>query len=95
MTKREKLLAKLRRKPAPRDFTWDELVTVMMHHGFELQRSKGGSHCYFVSAHSVVFNIAKPHPDNTLKKYQITEALSVIDQCDNQPVDTSNGDDHE
>lgn len=91
MTKREKLLAKLRRKPAPRDFTWDELVTVMAHHGFELKQTGGGSHCHFINAELVVLNIAKPHPSNMLKKYQITEALLVIDQC----TAPSNGEDHE
>lgn len=80
VSKNDKLEARLRRKPPPADFTWDELVTLMRSYGFDASCSGGGSHHRFFNAeHSFTAYIAKPHPDNVMKRYQIKDALEAID----------------
>lgn len=73
MTKAEKLLDKFLRVPEPRDLTWDELCTVMKHCGFTWENPSGGSHGLFRNSETgiVIKPAARPHPDPTVKVYQI------------------------
>lgn len=77
MSKREKLILKLRRKPAPVDFEWDDLVTLMEQAGFSASCT-GGSHYMFEHASGFRFRASKTHPTGLLKKYQIREALEAL-----------------
>ena len=79
MSKAEKLLEKLLRKP--RDFTYDELVGLLSYLGYEeLKKGKtGGSRRAFsnrVTKH--VIRLHKPHPGNELKIYQINEIIEEL-----------------
>ena len=63
MSRIQKLEQRLREKPT--DFTWDELVKILKHHGFEeMQKGKtAGSRRAFV--HSIskqIIRLHKPHP---------------------------------
>lgn len=79
MSQRDKLEQKLRRSPPPKDFTWEELVTLMRSHGF-VESCGGGSHYLFYNeALKLSVRISKPHPDNVMRRYQIKDALEVID----------------
>ncbi|APR70725.1 MAG: type II toxin-antitoxin system HicA family toxin [Acinetobacter junii] len=80
MSKRQKLLEKLRRKPIPRDFTWDELVTLLGHYQYVLKNSTGSSHCKFLGHDNHIIMTSKPHPNNTLKGGHIKQALEAIDR---------------
>ena len=80
MSKADKLLEKLRSKPAPTDFKWDDLVTLMKRFGFK-EDCKGGSHYSFFhkeTDYSVI--IARSHPGGILKKYQIEAALEALEK---------------
>ena len=71
MAKVEKLVAKLLSDPA--DFTWDELVKLLGHLGYnELKTGKtSGSRRKFANAEKHIISLHKPHPGEILKKYQI------------------------
>lgn len=80
MSKHQKLLEKLRRKPIPKDFTWDELVTLLGHFEYELYTKTGSSHCRFMGHDKHVIMTSKPHPNNTLKGGHIKQALEAIER---------------
>ena len=78
MSKTEKLL--LRLLCVPRDFTWEELTTVLTHFGFyELKKGKtGGSRRKFVDEKKNVIALHKPHPGNIVKEYAIKEVINYL-----------------
>ncbi len=79
MSKKQKLLAKLFRLPAPADFTWDELVTLMSHHDFEAHPpSGGGSHYTFQHRDGFTFTMSRTHPSGILKSYQVKNAKEAL-----------------
>lgn len=87
MTKRDKLKVKFCRKPPPKDFRFDELVTMLSNMGFTMHELTGGSShkCFILTLDSGeehrLFTV-KPHPNNTLKTYQIKDILSKLEEWD-------------
>lgn len=78
MGKHEKLLARL--KSRPKDFTFQELVTLLSGFGYALNQSGSGSRVRFeYGSHSPVL-MHKPHPSPVLKPYQIDQVLDVLKQ---------------
>ena len=80
MSKKEKLIKRLKSKP--KDFSFDELVTLMMFFGYVLS-NKGktsGSRVTFLKESCASVSLHKPHPDNTLKHYQVQEILDFLEQ---------------
>ena len=78
MTRRDKLLARLRAKP--KDFTWDELIRLLAALGYsEAKTGKtGGSRRRFVHPTAPVIVLHKPHPGNIVKTYVIDEVLDLL-----------------
>jgi HicA toxin of bacterial toxin-antitoxin, len=83
MAKKEKLLQRL--LSIPRDFTWDELATLLYYLGFEEERKgkTGGSRRKFVDGHGEVINLHKPHPRNILKEYAIKQVIERLREMGN------------
>ena len=80
MTKVDKLISKLVKKP--KDFTYDELVSVLVSLGYEeIKKGKtSGSRRAFV--HSItkhIIRLHKPHPQNTLKKYVLDYIVAELE----------------
>ena len=78
MTRKEKLIQRLKSKP--KDFTWNELVSLLTGLGFtEVKKGKtGGSRRRFVNSDNVVITLHKPHPGNIFKKYQIEQIIEIL-----------------
>lgn len=77
MGKREKLTEALLRRPAK--FKWDDLISVMKHHGFEMKNARGGSGRRFYNPETgQVAKWHEPHPGNEVKKYVVDEAIALI-----------------
>lgn len=78
MTRKEKLIQRLKSKP--KDFTWNELVSLLTGLGFtEVKTGKtGGSRRRFVNSDNVVITLHKPHPGNILKMYQIEQIIEIL-----------------
>ena len=78
MSKIEKLLARVKSKP--KDFTWDELVKILSHYGYEeiTTGKTSGSRRAFVNKSKHIIRLHKPHPGDILKSYQINEILDAL-----------------
>ena len=81
MTKFEKALERL--KTIPKDFTYDEMKSLLEHLGFE-EINKGKTSCSAVSfvrtKDKRVFMFHKPHPGNIVKPYYIKELIKLLDE---------------
>jgi hypothetical protein len=81
MGKKDKLIARL--KTHPKDFTMDEVVSLLGFLGFHL-KNKGktsGSRIEFINSETGMKIIMhKPHPDNVLKDYQIKQILIIMER---------------
>lgn len=76
MSKKEKLLERL--LSYPKDFTWDELESILFHFGYlEYKQGKtSGSRRKFADANKNIISFHKPHPGNILKAYVIKEVIA-------------------
>ena len=80
MGKHEKLLAKL--KSRPKDFTFQELVTLLSGFGYRLstQGRSSGSAMRFVHSEYAPISLHKPHPSNELKRYVIEDVIERLEK---------------
>lgn len=79
MSRKKKLLQRLLSNP--KDFRWEELVTIMRDFGYteELPGKTGGSRRRFTKdGKAITFH--KPHPSGILKPYQIRIVLESLKQ---------------
>ena len=77
--KKEKLLKKL--NSCPKDFTFDEMLTLLSLLGYE-QSNKGktsGSRVKFWRNTSIIM-FHKPHPGNELPMYQIKQIIKALSE---------------
>lgn len=71
MSKSDKLLERLLKKPPPSDFTWDELCKVLKGFGYrQLKQGKtGGSRRkFFNDDKDLLINCHEPHPHSEVDK---------------------------
>ena len=82
MSKKEKLIARLRQRPS--DFTWEELTSLLKSLGYrEVKTSRtGGSRRRFVNPSFATITLHKPHPQKILKRYAIDQILDILKQED-------------
>lgn len=76
MTRLDKLVAKLENPNGP--FTWQDLVKLLAHLGYEKQEGKGSRVKFHNGNPAAMINLHKPHPGSELKQYvrkQIIEKL--------------------
>lgn len=75
--KKEKL--KERILSSPKDFTFDELVTLFGYFGFFIDKrgKTGGSRVTFTDGDDYI-RFHKPHPRNILKPYQIKDIITAL-----------------
>jgi len=77
MSKKEKLIKRLKSKP--KDFTYDEADALLTSLGMK-KSNKGrtsGSRVEYV-LNGIKIRLHKPHPQNELKKYQISDLLDDL-----------------
>ncbi len=77
MSKKEKLIEKLLKKP--KDFTYDEMESLLSYFGYELKQGGSGSGVKFIKERSnEVINFHKPHPDGILKRYVLDQVIEKL-----------------
>lgn len=76
MSKTDKLLARLMR--LPKDFTWEELATVMQSKGFVLYKGNGSARKWFHKESHIVVIIHEPHPSRIVKPYALKLAIEGL-----------------
>ena len=79
MSKKGKLLSRLLTKP--KDFTYDEAMTLLKLCGYAKGKSgkTSGSRVSFIKGKKV-FRLHKPHPRNELLAYQVIELINELEQ---------------
>jgi len=79
MNKKEKLIKRFR--TLPRDFTFDEVVTLFQGCGFTLENkgSTSGSRVKFYNeSDQNAYIMHKPHPSNIIKGYMMRDILNYL-----------------
>lgn len=79
MSRKEKIIQRLKNRP--KDFTYDELRTLLNYIGFE-EDNKGntsGSRVEFIHKDTkTIIKLHKPHPRNIMKPYQINIVIESL-----------------
>ena len=78
MGKHEKLLARLTSRP--KDFTFQEMTTLLAGFGYTLDPSGSGSRVKFEHRQYASIYMHKPHPAPVLKPYQIDVVIDTLRQ---------------
>lgn len=76
MSRREKLLEKVRNNP--RAVTYEELARVLEWHGFQLRRSRGSHHLFKRGRRQITVVYRRPH----VHPAAVKEALALIDEIE-------------
>ncbi|MCX4327729.1 MAG: type II toxin-antitoxin system HicA family toxin [Lachnospiraceae bacterium] len=77
MSRKNKLIEKLLEKP--KDFTFDEMKSLLSYFGYTLKQGKTGSGVKFIKEGSnEVINFHKPHPDGALKRYVLEQVIEKL-----------------
>ncbi|ROR14958.1 type II toxin-antitoxin system HicA family toxin [Erwinia sp. JUb26] len=81
MSKKDKLRARL--DSIPKDFTWEELVSLMNLNGFRMLNGKGSRRKFFNETFNRVVSCHEPHPSSIVKKYVLEEVKALLDELEN------------
>lgn len=77
MSQKDKLIARLLKKP--KDFTFDEMVTLLSYFEYDLKKGGTGLGVKFIKEGSnEVINFHKPHPNGVLKKYVLEQVIEKL-----------------
>ena len=77
MSKKDKLIDRLLKKP--KDFSFDEIESLLSYFGYELKQGGTGSGVKFVKDGSnEVINFHKPHPNGILKRYVLEQVIEKL-----------------
>ena len=77
MSKKDKLINRLMKKP--KDFTFDEMKSLLSYFGYELKQGGTVSGVKFIKEDSnETINFHKPHPNGTLKKYVLDKVIEKL-----------------
>ncbi|PJI91196.1 HicA-like toxin of HicAB toxin-antitoxin system [Yoonia maricola] len=76
MSRREKLLARLR--TYPKDFEWSELETLLKSFGYVVVKKSGGSRRKFVGEDLPLISLHEPHPDKVVKSVYLKQVVEVL-----------------
>ncbi|MDR1553319.1 MAG: type II toxin-antitoxin system HicA family toxin [Prevotellaceae bacterium] len=74
MSKIDKLILKLISKP--KDFTYNELRTLLLTFGYSEVQGAGSRVCFEKNDHKI--KLHKPHPSNIMKLYQLDLVINEL-----------------
>jgi hypothetical protein len=80
MGRKEKPLARLKQRP--KDFTWEELTSLLKALGYVQRKTgrTGSSRRRFVHPAAPAITLHKPHPDRNVKMYVIHDMLEFLEK---------------
>jgi hypothetical protein len=76
LSKAQKAIARLLAHPV--DYTWDELLSLMIALGYELRTGGGSGRKFFDPATKALFFLHEPHPSKILKAYQVRAVIQFL-----------------
>jgi predicted RNA binding protein YcfA (HicA-like mRNA interferase family) len=80
MSKHEKTLKKIYEVPTPSDIRWDDVASCLSSMGFKEVLNKGSKRKFYNPTSGQLGNIHKPHPQPTLKIYQVKDIKDLINK---------------
>ena len=63
-------------QPTLKNITWDEVVSLLKAVGCTIVQRQGSSVAFNVGAHT--FSLHRPHPENTIKVYQVQRIRNFL-----------------
>ncbi|MBK7507651.1 MAG: type II toxin-antitoxin system HicA family toxin [Comamonadaceae bacterium] len=78
MSKHQKALEKLRKKPPPSDFKWTELQALLLHLGYKQLNNSGSRRKFFHKGTGAVISCHEPHPDPNVDKGCIVDVVQHL-----------------
>lgn len=78
MTRQKKLIEKFLTKPLKRNLTFRELTAVFQSLGYRLINREGARVAFWNKDTGDIFDIHKPHPNDTLKVYVIKKVQDKL-----------------
>ncbi len=76
MSRLEKALRRIAAEP--KDFTWQELVSLMTSLGYRLEAGAGSRRKFKRAELRPPFNIHEPHPNGILKMYAVRQTVKYL-----------------
>jgi predicted RNA binding protein YcfA (HicA-like mRNA interferase family) len=64
----------------PKDFTWNELKTVLSHFGYAEKKGKGSRRKFIRSDTKHTISLHEPHPRPILKMYMLNEVIEALEK---------------
>lgn len=80
MSQSDKLLKRLFQRQPPKDFTYNELISLMKHFGYEVHQGSGSRISFGPNDDGDRVHMHAPHGagENALKKYQIEQIKKFL-----------------
>lgn len=78
MSKKDKLIARMRTKPPPADFTWGELCKVLKNLGYEQLKNSGSRRKFFHKEKNLLISCHEPHPCPEVDKGCLVDVLAHL-----------------
>jgi hypothetical protein len=78
VAKIDKAIGRIKSKPT--NFTWNELVKIMLHFGYQQLEGSGSRVKFYHKEKDSLLNIHKPHNPKTLRPYQIEAAITRLER---------------
>jgi hypothetical protein len=66
----------------PKDFTFDELRRLLRQLGYDEQEAEGSRVTFYRESSDSILKLHRPHPQPTLKIYQINQVLDALKEED-------------
>jgi len=76
MPRKDKLLARLQSRP--KDFSWDDAVTLLAQCGFRCLKKPGSRRRFINEEKDLVLSMHEPHPQRVLKPYLVDRLIEVL-----------------
>lgn len=78
MSKIEKLVNDLKFKPAPSNFRWEDLITVLEHYGYEKINGSGSRRKFYNKDKNALIICHEPHPSPAVDKGCIKDVVTHL-----------------
>ena len=78
MSKKDKLLTKFLEIPPRKNFTFNELDSLLTSCGFRKIEGAGSAVKFYHQENDILINLHKPHPSNILKVYLLKQIQSKL-----------------